>query len=320
MSGPRQALLEWLEFAVELGVDGLPVRVSRPAARPVARASVASTDAAAARPTDRPTESSPIARMRAALHGGPAKPDARPATRPARQKAVRRGSTPAAQPPPDIVLERLIGLPSGERDGPAGSGLFASAAEGEPKSVVIPASLSVVREDLGDCTRCKLHEGRTNIVFGVGNTEAELMFVGEGPGRDEDLQGEPFVGRAGKLLNDIIGAIEMRREDVYIANVVKCRPPENRNPEPDEVASCRGFLFQQLAVVRPKIVVALGRPAAETLLGRPVAISAVRGQLFDYHGAKLVPTYHPAFLLRSPTKKREVWEDMKLVRDLLRKG
>jgi uracil-DNA glycosylase family 4 len=180
-------------------------------------------------------------------------------------------------------------------------------------------SLEDVRADLGDCTRCKLHGlGRRQIVFGVGNPAADLMFVGEAPGRDEDLQGFPFVGRAGQLLTKIIEAIDLKREEVYIANVIKCRPPGNRNPEPDEVASCEPFLFRQIDVVRPKVIVALGSFAVHTLLQSDAPISRLRGTVYDYRGAKLVPTFHPAFLLRSPDRKRDTWEDMKKVRALLR--
>jgi uracil-DNA glycosylase len=179
-------------------------------------------------------------------------------------------------------------------------------------------SLAAVRADIGDCTRCKLHGlGRTQIVFGVGNPEADLMFVGEAPGRDEDLQGFPFVGRAGQLLTKIIEAISLKREDVYIANVIKCRPPENRNPEPDEVASCEPFLFRQIDIIKPKVIVALGKFGAQTLLRTLDPISRLRGRVYDYRGAKLIPTFHPAYLLRNPSSKREVWEDMKLVRSLL---
>ena len=178
--------------------------------------------------------------------------------------------------------------------------------------------LSNIRRRIGDCTRCKLHEGRTHIVFGVGNPTADLMFVGEAPGRDEDLQGEPFVGRAGQLLTKIIEAIDLRREDVYIANVIKCRPPQNRNPEPDEVRTCQPFLFAQVDAVQPRVIVALGSFAVRTLLESDVSISRVRGKVHPYRGAKLIPTFHPAYLLRSPDKKREVWEDMKKVRAILR--
>jgi DNA polymerase len=179
-------------------------------------------------------------------------------------------------------------------------------------------NLAAVRADIGDCTRCKLHTmGRTQIVFGVGNPNADLMFVGEAPGRDEDLQGFPFVGRAGQLLTKIIEAIALKREDVYIANVIKCRPPENRNPEPDEVATCEPFLFRQIDIIKPKVIVALGKFGAQTLLRTLDPISRLRGRVFDYRGAKLIPTFHPAYLLRNPSSKREVWEDMKLVRSLL---
>ena len=179
-------------------------------------------------------------------------------------------------------------------------------------------ALAAVRADIGDCTRCKLHSlGRTQIVFGVGNPGADLMFVGEAPGRDEDLQGFPFVGRAGQLLTKIIEAIGLKREDVYIANVIKCRPPENRNPEPDEVETCEPFLFRQIDVIKPKVIVALGKFGAQTLLRTLDPISRLRGRVYDYRGAKLIPTFHPAYLLRNPSSKREVWEDMKLVRSLL---
>jgi uracil-DNA glycosylase family 4 len=179
-------------------------------------------------------------------------------------------------------------------------------------------ALAGVRADIGDCTRCKLHTlGRKQIVFGVGNPEADLMFVGEAPGADEDLQGEPFVGRAGQLLTKIIEAIGLTREDVYIANVIKCRPPGNRNPEPDEVEQCEPFLFRQIEMIKPKVIVALGKFAAQTLLRTLDPISRLRGRVYDYRGAKLIPTFHPAYLLRNPSSKREVWEDMKLVRSLL---
>jgi uracil-DNA glycosylase family 4 len=179
-------------------------------------------------------------------------------------------------------------------------------------------ALGAVRSDIGDCTRCKLHAlGRRQIVFGVGNPDADLMFVGEAPGRDEDIQGEPFVGRAGQLLTRIIEAIGLTRDDVYIANVIKCRPPENRNPEPDEVETCEPFLFRQIDVIKPRVIVALGTFAARALLRTIDPISRLRGRLYDYRGAKLIPTFHPAYLLRNPSSKREVWEDMKVVRKLL---
>jgi uracil-DNA glycosylase len=178
--------------------------------------------------------------------------------------------------------------------------------------------LTAIREEIGDCTRCKLHRlGRSQVVFGVGNPEADLMFVGEAPGHDEDVQGIPFVGRAGQLLTKIIEAIGLKRDDVYIANVIKCRPPENRNPEPDEVATCQPFLFRQIESIAPKVVVALGSFAAKTLLSTEAPISRLRGRVYDLKGARLVCTFHPAYLLRSPDRKRDTWEDMKKVRELL---
>ena len=192
----------------------------------------------------------------------------------------------------------------------------------EPTPIVFAHSeaeaLSAIREDIGDCTRCKLHAlGRQQIVYGVGNPNADLIFVGEAPGADEDIQGIPFVGRAGQLLTKIVEAIGLKREDVYIANVIKCRPPGNRNPEPDEVEACEGFLVRQIDSIRPKVIVALGTFAAKALLKTQDPISRLRGRVYEYRGAKLIPTFHPAFLLRSPDRKRDVWEDMKKVRALL---
>lgn len=198
-----------------------------------------------------------------------------------------------------------------------------AAATPEPEAATAgessAASLAALRGEIGDCTRCALHAlGRRQVVFGTGNAAADLMFVGEAPGADEDIKGEPFVGRAGQLLTKIIEAIEMKREDVYIANVIKCRPPGNRNPEPAEVATCSPFLLRQIAIVKPRVIVALGTFAAQMLLGTDAPISRLRGRVHDYRdGIRLVPTFHPAYLLRSPDKKREVWEDMKIVRALL---
>jgi uracil-DNA glycosylase len=180
-------------------------------------------------------------------------------------------------------------------------------------------SLDSIKTDIGPaCTRCKLCTlGRSQIVFGVGNAKARLMFVGEAPGEEEDKRGEPFVGRAGQLLTKIIEAIGLSREQVYIANVIKCRPPGNRNPEPDEVASCEPFLFRQIDVIRPRVIVPLGKFAAQCLLNTTDPITRLRGKFFDYRGTTLIPTFHPAYLLRNPSAKREVWEDMKKVRSIL---
>jgi uracil-DNA glycosylase len=174
-------------------------------------------------------------------------------------------------------------------------------------------SLEGICGELAGCTRCKLHRRRTNIVFGVGNAHADLVFVGEGPGHDEDVQGIPFVGRAGQLLTQMIIAMGIKRDDVYIANVVKCRPPENRTPEKDEIATCLPFLMRQLANINPKVIVSLGSVASQALLNTNKSISHFRGQWFDFRGAKLMATYHPAYLLRNPHAKPEVWADLKKV-------
>ncbi|HLZ91547.1 MAG TPA: uracil-DNA glycosylase [Candidatus Acidoferrum sp.] len=174
-----------------------------------------------------------------------------------------------------------------------------------------------IRADIGDCTRCKLHRGRTKLVFGDGNPDAQLVFVGEGPGRDEDAQGLPFVGRAGKLLTQMIEAMGLRRQDVYICNVVKCRPPENRTPEKDEVETCSPFLLRQLDVISPKVIVCLGAVAAQTLLETNRGISHFRGQWLEFRGRKLMATYHPAYLLRNPSAKSEVWKDLQKVMSVL---
>jgi uracil-DNA glycosylase len=227
----------------------------------------------------------------------------------------------------DPVWRTRVGTPAlrqaqGERP-PVPDSLVVSPSNHEPAAPVVfsknPAdALVAVRADIGDCTRCKLHTlGRRQIVFGVGNPDADLMFVGEAPGADEDVQGIPFVGRAGQLLTKIIEAIDLKRDDVYIANVIKCRPPQNRNPEPDEVETCEPFLFRQIDIIKPKVIVALGKFAAQALLRTLDPISRLRGRVYEYRGAKLIPTFHPAYLLRNPSSKREVWEDMKLVKRLL---
>jgi DNA polymerase len=208
---------------------------------------------------------------------------------------------------------------------PAASGTATpSLFEPGPPAVVRQPSranetLDDIRTEIGpDCSRCKLHRlGRTQVVYGVGNPQAQLMFIGEAPGQDEDIQGIPFVGKAGQLLTKIIEAINLKRDDVYIANVIKCRPPDNRNPEQDEVDACEPFLFRQVQIINPRVIVALGKFAAQALLRTTDPISRLRGRQFRYGSAVLIPTFHPAYLLRSPSSKREVWEDMKKVRDLL---
>ena len=178
-------------------------------------------------------------------------------------------------------------------------------------------TLEDIRADIGECTRCNLHKGRTYIVFGEGNPKAELMFIGEGPGHDEDVTGRPFVGRAGQLLTKIIEAMKFKREDVYIANIVKCRPPNNRVPEPEEVRTCEGFLHRQISVIHPKVIVCLGSVATQNLLKTEDKITGLRGKFTEWNGIPVLPTYHPAFLLRNPSMKRVVWEDMKKVMEFL---
>ncbi len=295
----REQLRRHFEFFRELGVEGVNRDVrwrTRDSADP------------APRPAGHANES--VDRL-----GGPA---AR-----AGDAGDARAGDPAGEAGGGLAAASVASPPVGTR--PAGAGglvhpVLPAASVASPPAAAAEtptATLEAVRDDLGECTRCKLHGGRTKLVFGVGSPTADLVFVGEAPGRDEDRQGIPFVGRAGQLLTRIIAAIGLSRDEVYIANVIKCRPPNNRNPEPDEVATCEPFLFRQLDVIRPRVVVALGGFAIRTLLRTDDAVSRLRGRVFDYRGAKLIPTFHPAFLLRSPERKRDVWEDMKRVRALL---
>ncbi len=228
---------------------------------------------------------------------------------------------PLARPPapPDLGAGAASGDDPVTGTGASGSGPGrpADAAVADlfaPPEVRTAATLEDLRKAIGDCTRCKLAPHRTHLVFGVGNPNADLVFVGEAPGRDEDLRGEPFVGRAGQLLTEIIvKGMKLRREDVYIANIIKCRPPENRNPEPDEIASCEPFLIRQLEIIHPKVIVALGTFAAQCLLKTRTPITRLRGVWADYHGIALMPTFHPAYLLRNPAEKRLVWQDIQQV-------
>jgi DNA polymerase len=236
----------------------------------------------------------------------PQRPSPPPTSRPAKTSEVAAASaqravalTPAAEPTPGLLQE-------------------APPPAAPPEDGLAQLSLSQLEAVAKQCTKCRLHRGRTQVVFGVGNPRAALMFVGEAPGRDEDLQGEPFVGRAGQLLTRIIEAIGLRRRDVYIANVIKCRPPNNRNPQEDEIARCEPYLMRQIELVRPRIIVALGTFAAQTLLKTAAPISQLRGRFHTYHGVKVMPTFHPAFLLRNPERKRAVWEDMQAVQRELR--
>jgi len=209
----------------------------------------------------------------------------------------------------ELEMQPAVSLPSTEEESTLPTRATTSEGQMTPEK-----ALRMIREDLGDCTRCPLHkQGRKQIVFGVGNPRADIMFVGEGPGADEDQQGEPFVGRAGQLLNNMISAMGIRREDVYIANVVKCRPPGNRTPEREECDTCSPFLLRQIAVVNPKIVVALGAVAAKTLLGVNDAMVNMRGRIYDFKNTRLAVTYHPAYLLRDPRQKKEAWKDLQMV-------
>lgn len=223
--------------------------------------------------------------------------------------------------PPRLLLPKERPGRPPRREPPASRELFAipTADAGHPDPA---AELRRIRERIGECTRCRLCEGRTNIVFGAGDPRARLMFVGEGPGADEDAQGEPFVGRAGQKLNEMIRAIGLRREEVYIANVVKCRPPGNRAPESDEVATCSPFLFAQIEAIRPKVIVALGGPAAQTLLGTRAGITQLRGKWGSFRGVPVIPTFHPAYLLRAYTQENraKVWADLKAARARLDEG
>jgi uracil-DNA glycosylase family 4 len=226
---------------------------------------------------------------------------------------------------PDIRPAKQEPMPK-KKDVPGQAGLFGDLLPPDaatPPAASLPIiqaqdpSLEAIREDIGECTRCKLHEHRTHIVFGEGHPQARLVFIGEGPGADEDATGRPFVGRAGQLLDKIIAAIGLKRDECYIANVVKCRPPGNRTPERDEVATCEQFLFRQLAFIKPQVIVALGSPAFQCLLRTKDTITRSRGEWREWNGIKVMPTFHPAYLLRSPDKKREAWDDMKKVRDYL---
>jgi len=237
---------------------------------------------------------------------------------------VEAEATPAGNSE-DVWLPASAGRTDGDAWLPASAGRLPPGPEEGAESTSIPVqfirtaeALAAIREDLGDCTRCKLHaQGRKQIVFGVGNPAADIMFVGEAPGADEDTQGIPFVGRAGQLLTKMIEAMGLSRDEVYIANVLKCRPPGNRDPQPDEVAQCEPFLFRQIDSVQPKVIIALGAFAARALLKTQDPISRMRGRVHQYRGVDLIPTFHPSFLLRSPGYKREAWEDLKKALALL---
>lgn len=215
------------------------------------------------------------------------------------------------------VHEIILGL-KGYLECLKGMGIHTMPVSEKIDQVSRELSLDEIRKEMGDCQRCKLHRTRHTLVFGEGNKKAKLMIVGEGPGYDEDLQGKPFVGKAGQLLTKILESIHLRRDEVYIANIIKCRPPQNRNPEPDEIQSCSPFLLKQIEAIRPRIICALGTFAAQTLLQTESKISTLRGRFHDLRGIKVMPTYHPAYLLRNPERKKDVWEDMKKIVEALK--
>ncbi len=287
--------------AVASGPAAIPVEppatravASAPVTPPPAARAVASTAISVEPPAARAVASAPAARAAASA----------PVTPP----PAARAATPARSPAPAPGM--LLDVP---QQAPRYPGRLPGSVDGEPPV------LDAIRRELGDCQRCKLCSTRKNIVFGSGNPRAELVFVGEGPGENEDLQGVPFVGAAGELLTKMIEAMGFRRDEVYICNVVKCRPPGNRNPEPDEIESCEPFLRAQLAAIRPKVVVALGKFAAQTLLRDSTPITRLRGNWRTYEGIQLMPTFHPAYLLRSPAEKRKAWEDLQQVMKALGK-
>jgi uracil-DNA glycosylase len=284
----------WLRYADDLGLG--PFYADR------ARGAIA--DPAMPEVSVSPTTSgAPLAPISGDFESRPAySPPAANASPATLNAAARRA--PESSPAPKATSAPMFIPPV------ASASLFDERIEGD--------TLDRIRTDIGpNCTRCKLHKGRTKIVFGVGNPKAELVFVGEGPGRDEDAQGEPFVGRAGKLLTQMIEAMGLRREEVYICNVVKCRPPENRLPEKDEIETCSPYLMRQLAVIQPKVICTLGSCSSQTLLQTTQGISRFRGEWFDFRGSKLIATYHPAYLLRNPAAKSEVWKDLQKVMAVL---
>jgi len=239
-----------------------------------------------------------------------------------REVRLRSGSSTAPVPPAGAAPPPRASAapkPASASESTPDTGPAAVAASPTPSDAAVELA-RLREEEIGDCRRCRLCEKRTNIVFGAGDPGARLMFVGEGPGHDEDLKGIPFVGRAGQLLTDIIAAMKLRREQVYIANVVKCRPPENRTPEPDEIEACRPFLERQIAIIRPAVIVCLGAVAVSSLIGASGGITKIRGTFREFNGIPLMPTFHPAYLLRSPDKKRDVWQDMQKVMALLAGG
>ncbi|HYH99939.1 uracil-DNA glycosylase [Hyalangium sp.] len=292
-AGGRELLVDAAKQAAERSASLRAIVTPRSTKPPAAPGRAASPEPAA--PAEAPTTPSAAVPARARALEAPPSPAAAPRTPP---------TAPAPQLAPAASKGMLLDVP---QQAPPYSGVLPGVVEGERPT------LDQIRRELGDCQRCKLCTGRKNIVFGVGNPRAELVFVGEGPGEQEDLKGVPFVGPAGELLTKMIQAMGFSRDDVYICNVVKCRPPGNRNPEPDEITACEPFLRSQLLALQPKVIVALGKFAAQTLLRDSTPITRLRGQWREYQGVKLMPTFHPAYLLRSPQEKKKAWEDLQQV-------
>jgi DNA polymerase len=313
----ERAALARVRAALAAPASGGAARAASPArgaaAAPVTAASPAAPAAAAPAGGEAPGAGSGGSWREKIL--GAAKP-------PARGAAARAAPSPAPAAGPPAASPDVAARPAHPRTAPTAAPAVARAEApvGPPPAPVEGRPLDEIRRDLGDCRRCKLCEGRKSIVFGSGNPRAQLVFVGEGPGETEDQQGVPFVGAAGQLLTKMIEAMGYGRDDVYICNVVKCRPPGNRNPEPDEIAACEPFLRAQLASVRPKAIVALGKFAAQTLLRDTTPITRLRGQWREYEGVPLMPTFHPAYLLRNPAEKKSAWADLQEVMRALGKA
>jgi uracil-DNA glycosylase len=313
VSGPTRlrqdlrARLQWLRL---LGLEELPAPRRRSGGSAPDTAATVREPSTAAEPAANPAGA--VARVEATAGAAPV--DAAPTEAAGPQVDLFGTALPMASQTSAPGRGRRAGA-RGRAGAEAASPLAALAA---PDTADHAAALRRVSEEIGDCRRCRLCEKRTQIVFGVGDPGARLMFIGEGPGADEDRQGEPFVGRAGQLLTKIIESMGFRREQVYIANVVKCRPPDNRTPLPDEVATCSPFLFRQVAAIRPRVIVCLGTPAAQAVLGTRETITRLRGSFRDVAGFRVMPTFHPAYLLRNPAAKKEVWEDMKQVMTFLK--
>jgi uracil-DNA glycosylase family 4 len=299
---------EHLLYAQELGIDRLDVELSE-----------ADMQQVAPRPADVP---SPVVEVRTdEVRGEYERPEIKmPPTQP-KARASRIGSLPSLKrrpPAKETMTETIAETAQTVQPVPASTAVSVEAPDAaDARLEHANDTIEYIRNEIGDCTRCPLHAGRTQIVHTTGNFQTDLMFIGEAPGADEDEQGLPFVGRAGQLLTKIIESIGMTRDEVCIGNINRCRPPGNRKPEPNETATCRPYILREIAVIKPKVIVVLGATAAHNLLQVKTPITKLRGEFHDYFGVKVMPTFHPAYLLRDPHKKREVWDDMKKVRNFL---